>query len=52
MHLSAKTDSPRGRNELAHCIAAESMLSSSTIPAFFSLTRSRAWSGPPSSTFG
>jgi hypothetical protein len=51
MHLSAKTASPRGRCELAHCLDAESMISSSTIPAFSSSLVLGAWSGPPSSTF-
>jgi hypothetical protein len=42
---------PRGRYELAHYLDAESMISSSTIPAFsFSLILG-AWLGLPSSTF-
>jgi hypothetical protein len=46
-----KTASPQGRCELAHCLDAESMISSSTIPEFSSSLVLRAWSGPPSSTF-
>jgi hypothetical protein len=46
-----KTASPRGRCELVHCLDAESMISSSTIPAFSSSLFLRAWSGPPRSTF-
>jgi hypothetical protein len=46
-----KTASSRGRCELAHCLVAESMISSSTIPTFSSSLVLRAWSGPPSSNF-
>jgi hypothetical protein len=45
-----KTASPRGRCELAHCLDAEFMISSSTIPAFSSSLFLGLWSGPPSST--
>jgi hypothetical protein len=46
-----KTAPPRGHCELAHCPDAESMISSSTIPAFTSSLILGAWSGPPISTF-
>jgi hypothetical protein len=50
MNLSAKSVFPRGRCGLAHFLDAESMISSSTIPAFSSSLVHGAWSGPPSST--
>jgi hypothetical protein len=46
-----KIDSWRGHCELVHCLDAESMISTSTIPAFSSSLVIGAWSGPPSSTF-
>jgi hypothetical protein len=46
-----KTASPRGRCELACCLDAWSMISSSTIPAFSSSLALGARSEPPSSTF-
>jgi hypothetical protein len=42
-----KTASPRGRCELVHYLDAESMIFSSTIPAFSSSLVLGAWSGPP-----
>jgi hypothetical protein len=51
MHLLAQNCFTARVCELTHCLDAEYIISSSTIPAFSSSFVLGTWSGPPSSTF-